>query len=1226
MLGEKLGAYRIERELGTGGMGKVYAATLRGRAPGLSEGDLVALKLVHPHLLETEGFFMRFMREAALGASIQHDNVVRTHLCDQIIVNGTPHAFLVMEYVEGRTLRELVQELEQVPEELCRHVATEICSGLVAIHAAGVVHRDLKPENVLITPEHQVKVMDLGVARLADEAMRLSQSGAFIGSVEYAAPEQFGNGLMDARIDVHALGLILYEIATGQHPYRADGFREVMRRVCADEPRRLGEINPQLSPFFEELVHTMLAKSPDDRFADAEELLAILHEGEDSAWWGERAKALRDATKRPLRRIRIPRETAVYGRDDELARLRSLFEAAQAGNGQVVVIEGEAGIGKSRIVDELVVRLLKDGQDLNFLFGSYPPGGAASAAGAFSTAFREQFGQAGCAEYLTQTPLLVPSFDALLQGDATPTGAQPLTQDSVATCFAHAARNLAAERPTVILIDDLHFAPEEARSLFSALALSIESHAVVLVGTTRPGTDDEWRAGLTRLDHATHMTLDRLGPKDLAMLLKDTFQSELLAQQLGHQVAIKSDGNPFFVFEIIRGLREGKFITQSDDGTWASTQVIQDIAIPSSVLDLVNARVADLGDEERNLLDVAACWGYEFDATLVGEALGLRRLPVLQTMAKIEKRDRLVRASGRQFVFDHHQVQEALYGALPEMLREEYHFALAEVLESRTMAADADVETLDGALCVDLCEHFLASAQAERALRYLDTAIEHLIDGYLFAEVIRLADRALAAPEGLAGTRRVELLIRQSKWLNYRADIDRAVACAREATAVADRSDDVLCRARARLQLGALLFYGDVPPDEAMVELDRARELAVEAGDEDLEVAVCATRVQGLVRHRRDDEALELAQQLHPRVQAAPDSENALRIEGLLGTLRGRQGRWDEARRHTETVLDAHIASGNVRGEVSRLGYLAWISASEGRWDEHQRHARRALARSQEIGARRTEADARMRVAFAQAVQGELARAYDALPVAREALREVGDLDHAEWCELELARLDTRFGDYDGAVARIDRVRLDERPQRAEHVDGYALSLLASHANERGDFETEIDLRRQEVELTRRDSDPDAIAGSLVSLAYSCHAGGERDAAMDAFAEASALSAASRRPARRVWRRVISALLEPENAELVKAAEDDLAASTAFLPVLTRMACHQNLWKITNKPEHIAEAKSLLDLLVANSPSEHCASMLTDVREHREIVEAWRSAFGDDGDGPKDTESITQAG
>src|SRR6185295_611066 len=127
--------------------------------------------------------------------------------------------------------------------------------------------------------------------------------------------------------------------------------------------------------------------------------------------------------------------------------------------GQVVLIEGEAGIGKSRIVDELIGRLQRDGEGLNFLFGSYPPNGAATASGAFSSAYREQFGEDGCAGWLPQSPILVPAFDALLRGESAPPGVEPLTKDSLQTCFVHATRHLAASLPTIVLIDDLHFAP-----------------------------------------------------------------------------------------------------------------------------------------------------------------------------------------------------------------------------------------------------------------------------------------------------------------------------------------------------------------------------------------------------------------------------------------------------------------------------------------------------------------------------------------------------------------------------------------------------------------------------------------------------------------------------------------------------------------------------------------------------------------------------------------------
>ena len=281
MQGTELGGYQILSELGSGGMGKVYLAELTEKAAGLDVGQRVALKIIHPHLLETRGFFKRFLREAQVGQQVQHENVVRTYDCDARLHNGVQQNFLVMEFVEGQTLRDLLKELERVPEELCRHIGCEVAKGLSAIHEAGVLHRDIKPENVLITEEHVVKVMDLGVARLQDEAIRLSQAGAFVGSLEYAAPEQFRGGGedTDGRADLHALGVVLYELSTGQNPFRDEDARKVLRKILDEQPRKPGEVNPQLSPFFEEVVTTLLAKDREDRFANASELADILEAG-----------------------------------------------------------------------------------------------------------------------------------------------------------------------------------------------------------------------------------------------------------------------------------------------------------------------------------------------------------------------------------------------------------------------------------------------------------------------------------------------------------------------------------------------------------------------------------------------------------------------------------------------------------------------------------------------------------------------------------------------------------------------------------------------------------------------------------------------------------------------------------------------------------------------------------------------------------------------------------
>ena len=183
MEGRLLGPYRIGPEIGSGGMGSVFLATVEGDAAGLEPGARVAVKVVHPHLLARPGFFKRFLREGRAGRQVGHENVVRTLEVDALQVEGRTVHFLVMEHVEGRTLRELLGDLGAIPEALLRELARQIAAGLSAIHAAGIVHRDLKPENVLVTDDHRVRVMDLGVARIVEESVALTREGQFAGSL-----------------------------------------------------------------------------------------------------------------------------------------------------------------------------------------------------------------------------------------------------------------------------------------------------------------------------------------------------------------------------------------------------------------------------------------------------------------------------------------------------------------------------------------------------------------------------------------------------------------------------------------------------------------------------------------------------------------------------------------------------------------------------------------------------------------------------------------------------------------------------------------------------------------------------------------------------------------------------------------------------------------------------------------------------------------------------------
>jgi tetratricopeptide (TPR) repeat protein len=1243
LLGALLGPYRIESELGSGGMGSVYVARVEEKAPELEIGTRVAVKVIHPHLLETPNAFKRFLLEARLGRQVRHPNVVSTYDCDAVRVDGKNHHFLVMEYVEGQTLRALLDELGTVPEDLCRHFGRQIASGLRAIHEAGAVHRDLKPENVLVTPEHEVKVMDLGVARLLADPLRLSHSGHFVGSLLYAPPEAFrsGGSEIDGRGDLHSLGVLLYEIATGRHPYRHDDMQVVLRMVLSQEPARAGEVNPQLSPFFEEVIHTLCAKKADDRFAGAAALLEVLEEGERSRWWEARSRALTSRTRRPLRRVRIQRETGLYGREEELAVLQAAYERARDGDGQVLLVDGEAGVGKTRLIDDFATKLQREGEDLNFLFGSYPPGGAATVAGAFNTAFREHFGASGLREslepYLEVTPLMAPAFAAFLRGETPPPGQEPLTKDSLQTVFIHATHGLAAERPTIILIDDLHFAPAEGRALFAALALAIPGHRVLLVGTMRAGVPPTWAANVERHEHAQRLSLRRLGPKDLMRLLEDAFGSERLAARLGHEIARKSDGNPFFAFEILRSLRENGQIRQDADGSWSTTEAVTVIRVPSSVTDMVHARLAGLDEPDANVLEVAACCGYRFDPLLLPRVLGLDEVDVLRRLGRIERLHHLVRSTGRLCTFDHHQVQETLYAGLSELLREQYHGKIADVMEARAAARKDAPGELDGPECVELCDHALKGGRTETALAHLGPALDHLEEGYLHEAAIELADVALAAPGLLEGEERCRLLLRKTERLNMIGRREEQEEAIREASRLAAGTG---LESRVHQVWGE--YYNAVARyEEALGSFEQARSIAAEHGDQRAEAAALGRigSVNSKLGRTREatgqfEASIALAQSIGDRQAEAVATGNlglshfdvgeydeaerlmkrhlALGQEignrrsqsiatGNLGVLYAEWGRPEEARAHMARKLEIAREIGDRMGEAVATANLGMMLHGLGRFDEARSAYERCIEIVREIGARDGEANAAGNLGMVFYSLGRYEKAADWYRRAVTIGNEIGDTMGEADALSNLGTLEVALGCWDPARETLDRSVSLAREVDATRPETYALHGLALLAEERGDLDGADDLHTQVQERWTRMGAKEALAETHVAKARLAIRRGRLEAAATNLDTALELCRATQVPGTILLATVLRAQLPDGDAASARDALDEHAGRVG---AAESMEAQFRLFEITGTRPHLDEARRILETLVENAPADCRASMRQRVRLHREILEA----------------------
>jgi eukaryotic-like serine/threonine-protein kinase len=266
------GRYQVGELLGYGGMAEVH----RGR--DLRLGRDVAIKMLRTDLARDATFQLRFRREAQNAASLNHPAIVSVYdTGEERSATGETLPFIVMEFVSGRTLKEVLAVEGRLLPRRALEITADICAALEFSHRHGIIHRDIKPGNVMLTPNGQVKVMDFGIARaLASGATTMTQTSAVIGTAQYLSPEQARGEPVDARSDVYAAGCVLYELLCGHPPFVGDNPVSVAYQHVREDPRPPGTINPDVTPDIDAVVLKALAKNPLNRYQSAAEMRADL--------------------------------------------------------------------------------------------------------------------------------------------------------------------------------------------------------------------------------------------------------------------------------------------------------------------------------------------------------------------------------------------------------------------------------------------------------------------------------------------------------------------------------------------------------------------------------------------------------------------------------------------------------------------------------------------------------------------------------------------------------------------------------------------------------------------------------------------------------------------------------------------------------------------------------------------------------------------------------------
>ncbi|HXG70695.1 MAG TPA: protein kinase [Gemmatimonadaceae bacterium] len=248
--------YRIERPIGSGGMGMVYLAE------DVELGERVAIKTLRPELLSADETAMdRFRNEIRLARQISHRNIVRTH----DFGNAGGVFFVTMEYVEGTTLRAVLDSRGQLGAEATLAIARQLVDALECAHGEGIIHRDIKPQNLLVDAAGTLKIMDFGVARLAERSSGLTQAGMVVGTPAYMAPEQLLAESVDARSDLYSVGVVLYECLTGRPPFDAKSPISLIAKVLNEDAKAPDAVKPEVPHAVSAMVMQLLAKQPDQR-------------------------------------------------------------------------------------------------------------------------------------------------------------------------------------------------------------------------------------------------------------------------------------------------------------------------------------------------------------------------------------------------------------------------------------------------------------------------------------------------------------------------------------------------------------------------------------------------------------------------------------------------------------------------------------------------------------------------------------------------------------------------------------------------------------------------------------------------------------------------------------------------------------------------------------------------------------------------------------------------
>jgi len=700
--------YHIVEVIGRGGMGEVCLAD------DVMLDRKVALKFVTAP--SETGDLEQLLGEARVAAALDHPFICSIYE----VTTLNRRACIVMEYVRGESLeRRLRGGPLSLGEALL--VAEEIAEALDAAHKRRVVHRDLKPANVMLTEDGHVKVMDFGLAaRLphsddVDQAMTVAiagTQGVVIGTPAYMSPEQIRDEPTDRRSDIFAFGILLYELVSGTNPFQRASIDSTFVAILREPVAALHDQRPAIPPAFDGLLARLLAKDPAARpqsFADVRGILRQLS-GDLSASTALAPTAIVD-------RATHDRGVRLIGREAERAQLLQILQEAKAGCGSLILLQGDAGVGKTRLAEEALAMARRLGYQT--LTGRCYEQQGTPALIAYTEVLDEAsrlmpasaFRQAIIAS-APELAKLIPELHRLFPDMAPPLNLPPeLRQRYLFTSVREFLTRCSRFMPLAIFIDDLQWADESTLQLTQHLAQKLASLPIVIIAAYREVEASpvaESKSGFHRLlDRVRGQPRDVLTPQAIktaldqlvgqrharAIVLRQFTRADVqnaLASlgkphppaRLVTTFADRTGGNPFFIVELFRHLKEeGRLFGPRNE--WVRDLDLNDVELPDTVRVVLERRMTRVSPDTHRLLSAAAVLGHRFEPDLLEEVAEADSARLTAALHEAERARILTGPSGRRDIswrFTHPLTCQMLTTAIPQRQRQRLHQRVADAM------------------------------------------------------------------------------------------------------------------------------------------------------------------------------------------------------------------------------------------------------------------------------------------------------------------------------------------------------------------------------------------------------------------------------------------------------------------------------------------------------------------------------------------------------------------